>query len=77
MTYYCRRNDKDGRLECEVAFHFAEARLFRKGTEAYLLMICQEPEAQLRKAGAVEPFEYRCYFTGTGMIYMLTVGELG
>lgn len=76
MTYYCRRNDQDGRFTYEVAFNHVEMRLWRKGPEDYLLMICREPVTDLTKTGAIPPFEYRCAHTGTGEIYMLVVGEL-
>lgn len=77
MTYYCRRNDqRDGRFTCEVVFHHVEMRLWRNGPEDYLLMICREPVADLTKAGAIPPFEYRCSRTGIGEVYMLVVGEL-
>ncbi len=74
VTYYCRRNDKDNRLECEVVFNEFEMKMFRKGPEAYLLMICKEPERDLDAAGAIRPYQYRCAMMGRNT-YMLTVGE--
>ncbi len=76
MTYYCRRNDRDNRLECEVVFALTEMHMYRKGPEAYLLAVCGEPEHDLDKAGAIRPYQYSCTFAGVPGQYMLIVGEL-